>query len=98
MRKALKGMYPECEKVFSKILKQKYFYNYNIILARKEVLEEYCRWLFPLLERVEELSIPKGLDRSDRYIGYIGETLETLYFMQQKNRFNILHVGCKFLV
>ena len=62
------------------------------------MLEEYCRWLFPLLERVEELSIPKGTDRADRYIGYIAETMETMYFLYQKNRLNITHAGCIFLV
>lgn len=97
VQRALREIHPEYARAFPCILKQKYFYNYNIILARKEVLEEYCRWLFPVLERVEELSIPKGADRADRYIGYIGETLETLYFMYQKERLNIMHTGCKFL-
>ena len=61
------------------------------------MLEGYCSWLFPILERVEELSIPKGTDRADRYIGYVAETLETLYFMLHKDRLNITHVGCRFL-
>ena len=68
------------------------------------MLKEYCGWLFPILERVEELSIPKGAERSDRYIGYIAETLETLYFMYHaadkpaENRLNIMHAGYRFLV
>ena len=104
VRRAVQELQPEYAKAFEGILKQKYFYNYNIILARKEVLKEYCDWLFPILERVEELSIPKGAERSDRYIGYIAETLETLYFMYhaadkpEENRLNIMHSGCKFLI
>ena len=68
-------------------------YNYNIIIAKAAVLQEYCEWLFPILERVEELSIPKGSERADRYIGYIGENLLTLYFLYHKDRMNLVHTG-----
>ena len=104
VQRAVQELQPGYAKAFESILKQKYFYNYNIILARKEVLKKYCGWLFPILERVEELSIPKGAERSDRYIGYIAETLETLYFMYHaacqpaENRLNIMHAGCRFLL
>lgn len=95
--KALEELQPEYAKKLPEILGQRYFYNYNIILAKKEVLTDYCAWLFPILERVEELSVPKGRDRADRYIGYMGETLETLYFMANKDRLCITHAGCRFL-
>lgn len=95
---ALYQIQPNYAEQFSTILKQTYFYNYNIILARKNVLEEYCNWLFPILERVEELSVPRGCDRHDRYIGYVGESLATLYFMVNRNRLNITHTGCRFLI
>lgn len=97
VKKAILEMHLDYEESFDAILKQKFFYNYNIILARKEVLAEYCNWLFPLLERIEELSEPKGRNRSDRYLGYIGETLATLYFIHFKTKLNIKHAGCKFL-
>lgn len=95
---AVSELQPEYAEVFKKVQKQRYFYNYNIMLAKKEVLEGYCSWLFPILERVEELSIPKGVDRADRYLGYVGESLTTLYFMFHKGSINIAHVGCRFLV
>lgn len=94
---AVMELQPRYTEAFHDILKQKFLYNYNIILARKHVLTEYCEWLFPILERVEELSIPQGSERADRYIGYIGETLETLYFMHNKDKLNIAHTGCIFL-
>ncbi len=104
VRRAVWELQPEYSKAFPSVLEQKYLYNYNIILARKEVLAEYCEWLFPILSRVEELSVPRGKDRADRYIGYIAETLETLYFMYHaacqpaENRLNIMHAGCRFLL
>lgn len=95
--KAIRELEPAYAKFFPEILKQRYFYNYNIIIARKKVLADYCSWLFPILERVEELSIPKGEERSDRYIGYIGESLENLYFMANCMQLKIMHAGCQFL-
>lgn len=67
-------------------------------MAKKTVLADYCSWLFLVLERVEEFSVPKGAERADRYIGYMGEVLETLYFIYHKKDFHIVHTGCKFLV
>jgi hypothetical protein len=97
LKEALKEQQPDYAKAFPQILAQQYFYNYNIILARRQVLSDYCAWLFPILERVEELSIPKGWERADRYIGYMGETLETLYFMYNRERLHIVHAGCLML-
>lgn len=94
----LKELHPEYAKAFPKVLNQQYLYNYNIILARKQVLADYCAWLFPVLERIEQLSMPKGSERADRYIGYMGETLLTLYFIHNQNKFNIAHTGCQFMV
>ena len=94
---ALTELQPKYADYLPKVLQQQYLYHYNIILARKKVLADYCEWLFPILERVENLSIPKGCDRQDRYIGYMGETLATLYFMLNKDKLNIAYAACRFL-
>ena len=95
---ALEELQPAYAEAFPEILEQRYLYNYNVILAKKQVLRDYCGWLFPVLMRVEELSVPKGSERSDRYLGYMGETLETLYFMKNAERLNIVHTECRLRV
>lgn len=95
---AIRELQPEYAAAFDDVLEQRYLYNYNVVLARKTVLKKYCEWLFPILERTEELSDPKGCYRQDRYIGYIGETLETLYFRKNIDKLNIVHTGCKLYV
>lgn len=94
---ALEELQPEYMAALPEIIGQRYLYNYNIILAKKNVLREYCKWLFPILFRTEELSIPKRSLENDRYIGYLGETLETLYFMKNADRLNIVHAECRML-
>lgn len=89
---------PEYAEDFQGILNQPYLYNYNILIAKKSILRDYCAWLFPILERTEELSRPRGWERSDRYIGYMGENLLTLYFMRHKEEFRIVHTGRIMLV
>lgn len=98
VRNAVSKLYPEYGDFFPEVLKQRYLYNYNIVLARKAVLGEYCSWLFPILEQLEENSVPRGTDRADRYVGYAGETLATLYFMYNRNKLHIVHTGCMFLI
>ncbi len=98
MLQALGELQPEYARAFPELLGQRYLYNYNVLLAKKSVLRNYCAWLFPILMRTEELSIPKGCRRCDRYIGYIGETLETLYFMKNADRLNMVHIGCRLAV
>jgi hypothetical protein len=95
---ALGELHPEYAEKVPEIFGQQYLYNYNIMLAKKEVLRDYCRWLFPVLQRTEELSNPKGWERADRYIGYMGENLTTLYFMVNKDKLKIAHKGCRFFV
>lgn len=93
MEHALSELAPEYMRALPVIFQKAYLYNYNILLAKKKVLADYCDWLFPILERVEELSDPKGRERNDRYIGYLGENLLTLYFMYNQDRFHIYHTG-----
>lgn len=93
MMAALRELQPEYEEAFGDILKQPYLYNYNMVIAKRQILADYCEWLFPILSRVEEMSIPRGNERADRYIGYLGENLMTLYFLYHQNSMNIAHTG-----
>ncbi len=93
MMAALWELQPVYAEAFERILKQPYLYNYNIVIARRQILADYCAWLFPILNRVEELSVPKGSERADRYIGYLGENLLTLYFLYHQNSMKIVHTG-----
>ena len=98
MVQALQEVSPEYYEHFEEVFKGQYFYNYNMLIAKEQVFKDYCDWLFAILERTEELSVPKGCERADRYIGYMGENLTTLYFMVNKDKLNIVHAGRKMLI
>lgn len=95
---ALAKIHPEYMKDLEDILSQSYMYNYNMLLAKGNVLRDYCNWLFPILEEISRISEPKIEARKDRYLGYIGETLDTIYFMRNRKKLNLVHKGCTFLI
>lgn len=93
VRQALEELSPEYATHIDQIDSQPYYLNYNIIIAKRGVLDQYCSFLFPILKRVEELT--DGANRHDRYIGYIGEYLCTLYFLtnEQQEKMKIRHAA-----
>lgn len=93
MRNVIREIYPAYEERMDEIFGQPYFYNYNMFLAKKDVFSDYCAWLYPILDRVEEISVPRGDERADRYTAYLSESLTTLYFLYHKNDLKIYHTG-----
>ena len=75
----------------SKLLKKPYLYNYNMLVARKEVFDDYCGWMFPLLNEIEYRCEKEVRNRLPRYIGRVGEVLTSLYFMRNTREWNITH-------
>jgi len=93
----LKRISPEYYEAAQSIYRDKYIYNYNMLIARQKVFDDYCSWMFPLLFEIEKIS-EQNRKRNDRYIGYIGEILTSLYFLYNKNNMKIVHAMKKWLV
>lgn len=74
-----------------KALSGKLLYNYNMMIARKEVYEDYCNWMFPLLFEIEERCEKLDIPRLPRYIGRVGEVLTALYFLVNDKELKIIH-------
>jgi len=50
-----------------------------MFVARKELVDEYCSWLFPLLQSLED-----NLEVGSRKIGYFAELALALYAIHNK--------------
>lgn len=85
---------PEYLDCMKKIMDGNFFINYNIIVARKDVFDNYCEWLFELLFEIGKKINPPEIKRSDRFMGYIGENLYTIYFLSNLKKLKIRHCGC----
>lgn len=95
MQIAIKETVPEYFEAYNNLISsgEQYFYNFNMLIARADIFDDYCDFLFKVLKRAEELTIPKGADRADRFAGYMGENLTTLYFHKNREKLNILYSG-----
>ena len=74
------------------------FYNpCNMLIARKSIIDDYCKWLFPIV-----FTIYKNIgDRKDsyqrRYPGFMAERLMSYYFDKNKDRLKIVYANKNFL-
>ena len=84
-------IYPDKVTEIREILGKNYLYNHNIVIAKEAVFDQYCEFLFSILFEVEKRMQKKGIDRQDRYLGYLGEVLTSIYFVMNQENLRIVH-------
>lgn len=89
--------FPEDYIFGKKIIKGRLIYNYNMLIAKQEIFDEYCQWIFGILLEVEKTADHEQT-RKDRYAGYLGEILTTIFFLKNKDRWKIYHTGKKWMI
>lgn len=92
---ALEEVAPEYLDAYEKSVTsgEQFFHNFNMLIAKAPVFDDYCDFLFRVLERTEELTTPKGWERADRFAGYLGENLTTIYFLKNRDKWKIAYAG-----
>ena len=89
LTEAVKQLYPEFMVAFRDVEKGNWYYAYNMFIARKEILNEYCAWLFPILEYCDKRINSKDDVYQERYAGFLSERLLTVFLTHNERRFNI---------
>jgi len=77
-RDVIKEIYPEYMEAYNKVMNGSECVQYNMIITRKEIYDEYCEWLFNVLFKVEERETIKLEDRdayNRRVYGFLSERL-----------------------
>lgn len=74
------------------LLRSEYIYNYNMLIAKREIFDSYCEWMFPILFRAEEIRKCSRINGKVRYAGYFGEVLTSVFFLKNRNKYKIVHV------
>ena len=72
----------------------------NMIIARREVLDGLCSWMFPIIFDVYKHGEEMGLERTpyqSRYPGFISERLITYYFESRRDRYKVVYCNKNFL-
>lgn len=84
MLEAIEKIHPEYACTADKVQNGIYYYAYNMFIARREILDDYCRWLFPILSYCEEKIGVKADSYQNRYIGFLAERLLTIYLVRNR--------------
>lgn len=81
-QKIIKEKYPEYLNEFNKLHKRTSAHMFNMFIMKKEILNEYCKWLFELEKRVD---VSKFDNFHARFYGRISELLLDVWI--NKNNF-----------
>ncbi len=74
--KIIEEKYPKYLEEFNKLKKRTSAHMFNMFIMKKEILDEYCKWLFDILFEVEKRCDPTQYDNFHaRYLGRISELL-----------------------
>ena len=91
-RKIIEEKCPEYLPFFDKKMKSRSGHMFNMCVMKKEILSEYCEWLFDILFELEKRIDPEQYSAFHaRYLGRISERLLDVWI--QKN--NIKYVEVK---
>ncbi len=90
--KIIKEKYQEYTEYFNKLHKRTSAHMFNMFIMKKEILDEYCEWLFDILFELEKRVDSSKYDQfHSRFYGRISELLLDVYL--QKNNISYKEVG-----
>ncbi|CVH78750.1 hypothetical protein BN3662_03003 [Clostridiales bacterium CHKCI006] len=85
VKKIIAEIHPEYIKAFNWVMSQKQFHPYNMFVAKKEIIDKYCEWLFSILfEFQNSIDISDYNPYQSRLYGFISERLFNVWLKQEK--------------
>lgn len=80
-------LYPEYREALDKVYNQTYGYMFNMFFMKKEELDAYASWLFPILEEMEQkISVEELGDFQKRLFGRVSEILWNVWLLQRQKQ------------
>lgn len=80
----IKEKYKEYEVAYEKAVYRTWGYMFNMMIMERDLLNDYCEWLFDILfEIFERIDCKNYLKFTKRYIGRISEILFNVWLEQQ---------------
>ena len=88
---------PEDFQVAQAVFAEKLYSPCNMFIMKREIMQELCEWMFPILAAVEEHGGVKKDTYQNRYPGFISERLITLFFHRMRDKYKIVYADKIFL-
>lgn len=97
MLDAICVLFPDYLADAMKVQEGNFYYGYNMFIVKNRILDDYCTWLFSLLEYCENRCGKKEDPYQNRYIGFLAERLLTIYMIHHEDRLKIVHAKKHFV-
>lgn len=83
-RKIIMEKYPNYLNCYDRVLNQRYGYMFNMMIMKKEFLNEYCTWLFDILFELRKRFDMPGLSAfQGRFYGRVSEIIFNVWLEYQ---------------
>ena len=90
LESAIRDMSSEYEKAFRELSDGNYYFAYNMCVMKRECLNSYCEWLFPILAACEKTGIVRDAYQN-RYIGFLAERLLGVYMLKHRDDYKMAY-------
>lgn len=85
-KKIIEERHPEYTRSYNKVIKQTYGYMFNMMIMDKELLNDYCSWLFDILFEIQKkINMPELSAFQGRFYGRISEIIFNVWLDQKLN-------------
>lgn len=84
-REVLENTYPDYVASFDIVMAQTTGHRFNMFIMRRNVADDYCQWLFDVLEKLEDAVPARGTN--DRVCGFIAERLLDVWLHKNGYRY-----------
>lgn len=83
-KKIISQKYPEYSNSYDKVIKQTYGYMFNMMIMRKDLMNDYCSWLFDILFELEkQMGNPEYSAFQGRFYGRVSEIIFNVWLDYQ---------------
>ncbi len=96
-REIIKEKCPEYSHAFELVMKQRYGHMFNMFIMKKELVDEYCQWLFDILFELEKRGHAPELSRfQGRFYGRVGEIIFNVWLRYQieNHKYKVKEIKC----
>ena len=99
-RKIIEEKYPKYLKSYDKVVRHTYGYMFNMMIMKKELLDEYCNWLFDILFELKNRVDYKDLSAfQGRFYGRVSEIIFNVWLEEKIssgkiNKKEIMEIPC----
>ena len=75
-RQIILDRYPQYLRAFDRTMQKRFGHRFNMLIMKKELLDQYCSWLFDVLAELEGILDISAYSKNDqRVFGFVGERL-----------------------